>query len=51
VAWFQDWSDTARAVVERRRDRILLGLAKRKSTKPKQPTPAPIEAEPNSRAA
>jgi hypothetical protein len=32
-AWYKDWSETARAVIRRRDQLILLGLAKRKSHK------------------
>lgn len=46
--WFQDWSDTARAVINRRDHLILMGFAKRKSSKsdeePEVTTPAPVTA-------
>jgi hypothetical protein len=32
-AWYQDWSDTARAVIERRDQLIRLGVAKRKKAR------------------
>lgn len=33
-AWFRDWSETARAVIDRRDYLVMLGLSQRKSAKP-----------------
>jgi hypothetical protein len=54
--WLADWSATARTVLERRSDLILLGLAKRRSPKAKTVTPiqSHVDGEengPSSRAA
>lgn len=41
--WLQDWSETARAVVTRRDDRIRLGISKRRQTKaPSSGSPSPV---------
>jgi hypothetical protein len=40
-AWYNDWAETARAVVRRRDHLLLMGLAQRRSQKDEQAAPAP----------
>ncbi len=42
--WFEDWSETARAVVRKRQYLIRLGLGKRREPKTKTTPPAPATA-------
>ena len=42
LAWYKDWSETARAVIQRRDYRIQMGLSKRRQSEdPEPPAPGP----------
>ncbi len=44
-AWYEDWSETARAVITRRDHLIRLGLAKRKKAAKRSPGAASEQSE------
>jgi hypothetical protein len=45
LVWYKDWSETARAVIQRRDYRIMMGLSKRRrSEEPEPPSPQPEPA-------
>ncbi len=43
LAWYKDWSETARVVIRRRDYRIMMGLSKRRQAEDPEP-PAPSTA-------